>query len=246
MLRRGAGNVRPAPRLGEIVKRKAAFFDVDGTLTTGRVWGGIMAYFKVRRQRRLTNFVYWAVHMPIYALFKVGLVSQSAFRRPWAARLPWFFRGLSEAEAEEIWDYVLNGYLPDMWRPDALDLIKQHKRAGDLVVLVSAGPEPLQARIAKAVGADLAVGTEPEVRQGRYTGRISSPVCMDKYKAIMTLDRLKALGLQIDLSASTAYADSAGDVALLEMAGHAVAMHPDAHLRPIAEARGWDIIGDRE
>lgn len=228
------------------MKRKAAFFDVDGTLTTGRVWRGIMDYFQLRGQRRLTNFLYWAVHMPIYLLFKMGLVSQSAFRRPWAARLPWYFRGFSVDEADEIWDYVVNEYLPNLWRPDALALIKQHKRAGDLVVLVSAGPAPLQTRIAEAVGADLALGTQPELQDGRYSGRISGPVCMDTHKASMTIDTLRRLDLDVDLSASTAYADSAGDVALLEMAGHAVAMYPDAHLRPIADARGWQIIGDSE
>ncbi|MEJ2264139.1 MAG: hypothetical protein P8X95_11875 [Anaerolineales bacterium] len=34
---------------------KAAFFDVDGTLTTTRVWEGLMEYFRQRDLRRWTN-----------------------------------------------------------------------------------------------------------------------------------------------------------------------------------------------
>jgi HAD superfamily hydrolase (TIGR01490 family) len=224
------------------MQRKAAFFDVDGTLTTGRVWRGIMDYFKQRSERRLINALFWARHMPIYFAFKLKLVGQSAFRRPWAANLPTYFRGYTVEEAQTIWDYVVDEYLPPLLRPDALALIQQHKQAGDLVVLVSAGPTPLQERIAAAVGADLAVGTEPEVVEGRYTGRSRGPVCMDEYKPLLTLDKLSALGIEVDLAASHAYADSAGDVGLLGMAGHPVALHPDAHLRPIAEARGWKIM----
>lgn len=224
------------------MKRRAAFFDVDGTLTTGRVWQGIMDFFKARGERRLVNTLYWAYHTPLYMAFKAGIVSQSAFRRPWVANLAWYFRGYSVEEAQAIWDYTLDTYLADQWRRDALDLVRQHKDAGDLVVLVSAGPTPLEERIAATVGADLAVGTDPELRAGRYTGRIAGPVCMDEYKALLTKDKLDALGIDVDFEASSAYADSSGDVDLLEMVGHPVALHPDENLRPIAEARGWRII----
>lgn len=221
---------------------KAAFFDVDGTLTTERVWRGMVEYFRQRGLRLWTQRFFWVYHMPLYLLYKMGLGSQSAFRRPWAAHLPWFIRGYTQKQAQEVWDWVAQVYLKPFWRQDALDLIRKHKAAGDLVVLVSAGLTPLEEAIAREVGADLAVGTEPEVRNGCYTGGLAGAVCLDEQKAELAKQELKERNIAVDLSASTAYADSATDIYMLEMVGHSIAFHPDEDLRPIAEKRGWKIL----
>ncbi|MDA1330265.1 MAG: haloacid dehalogenase-like hydrolase [Chloroflexi bacterium] len=47
----------------------------------------------------------------------------------------------------------------------------EHRKAGDLIVLVSGGPTPLVQRIAKELGADIGVGTDVLVSDGRYTGK---------------------------------------------------------------------------
>jgi fatty acyl-CoA reductase len=46
----------------------------------------------------------------------------------------------------------------------------------------------------------------------------------------------------VDFTASVAYADSSADIAMFEMVGEAVAVHPDEFLLPIAKERGWKII----
>ncbi|MDA1330264.1 MAG: hypothetical protein O3B43_04245 [Chloroflexi bacterium] len=97
-------------------KRKAAFFDVDGTLTTENVWRQIMDWFKARGKRRLTNAFFWAYHTPSFVLFKLGLISQSRFRRGWALHLPWFLRGYTLEQGAEVWDGVVQDYLPKLWR----------------------------------------------------------------------------------------------------------------------------------
>jgi len=222
--------------------RKAAFFDVDGTLTTGQVWRAIMDYFQERRERPLENLAYWAYHTPLYFLFKLGVISQTRFRRPWASHLAWYFRGLSVEECVHIWDRIVSDHMAALWREDSLNILNQHKAAGDLVVLVSAGPAPLEESIARLLGADIAVGTQFEERDGRYTGKIKGKVCLAENKALLSKERLLAEGIDVDFAASSAYADSSGDVALLEMVGNPVAMHPDEHLLPIAQERGWKIL----
>ncbi|MCL5428776.1 MAG: HAD-IB family hydrolase [Chloroflexi bacterium] len=226
----------------QIMATKAAFFDVDGTLTTERVWRGMLEYFKSRGLRLWTRRFFWLVHMPVYMLYKIGIVSQSAFRRPWAAHLPWFIRGYSIEQAQEVWDWVAKEYLKPFWRSDALDLIKQHKAAGDLVVLVTAGLTPLGEAIAKEVGADLAVGTLPRLHAARYTGGLAGPICIDEQKAELAQKVLKEQGIEVDLTASSAYADSTTDIYLLEMVGSPIAFHPDEDLRPIAVTRGWRVV----
>lgn len=219
-----------------------AFFDVDGTLTTERVWRGVLEYFKVHGLRRWTARGYWAYHMPLWLLHKVGLVSQSGFRTPLAAHLAWFFRGDTPEQAQPVWDWVVSVYMQNMWRAEGLAKVKEHKARGDLAILVSAGPTPLVERIARLVGADLAVGSKPALKDGHYTGDVDGLVCIDENKATLARQTLADEGIEADFAASWAYADGATDVGLLEMAGHPVAFFPDEFLKPIALERGWPVV----
>ncbi len=200
--------------------RIAAFFDVDGTLTSERVWRGVIEYFRRRGLRQWTYRLFWAYHMPLFMLHKAHLLSQSVLRSPWAAHLAWFLRGYSEEQAKPIWDWVVQEYMHPFWRADAMEIIMQHRHNGDLVAFVSGGPTPLVERIGKELGADLAIGTQPALRDGRYTGGIAGPVCIDAQKATLARQALQQRGLEVDLAASTAYADGGTDLALLEMVGH--------------------------
>ncbi|HLE13100.1 MAG TPA: HAD-IB family hydrolase [Anaerolineales bacterium] len=221
---------------------KAAFFDVDGTLTDTHVWEGLMDYFMAHGQRRWTHRAYWATHMPFYFLHKAGMISEGAFRKPWAAHLAWYMRGYSLEQAQPIWDWVVTEFLSQHWRADTRRLLDRHRHEGDLVVLISGGPAPLLERIAGEIGADHVVGTQFEVRKGRYTGRSLVPICLDENKASLAKTYLQAKGLEVDFQASSAYADSVSDLQMLEMVGVPVATYPGESLVRVAVERGWRIF----
>lgn len=221
---------------------KAAFFDVDGTLTDTRVWEGLMGYFKARGQRRWTHRFFWAYHMPYYFLRKASLISEGAFRKPWAAHLGWYVRGYSLEQAQPAWEWVVAEFLSQHWRADTRHILERHHQAGDLVVLVSGGPEPLLERIGSEIGAQHVIGTRLEVRNGKYTRRSLEPVCLDENKARLAKSYLRENSLEVDLQASTAYADSISDMPLLELVGKPVATYPDEALKKIALERGWEIF----
>jgi HAD superfamily hydrolase (TIGR01490 family) len=229
--------------VGSILKLgRAAFFDVDGTLTSENVWRGVMEYFLRRNLRRATHRLFWAYHTPLYLLHRMRVIPQSGFRVPWARHLPWYFRGYTEERGGEIWRWVVEDFLAQYWRPDTRAILDQHKASGDLVVLVSGGPAPLVRRIAEELGADYGIGTQPELRDGVYSGGVAGAVCLGENKPRLAKELLAAHSIKIDFEDSYAYADSPGDVPLLSMVGNSVAAHPDEHLRPIAEDRGWRII----
>lgn len=228
---------------------KAAFFDLDGTLTSENAWRGIMAYFEERKLRRNTHRIFMFAHMSLYMLRKAGLLDESTFRSQWAAHLAWYVRGMSEAQAQPAWDWVADEFMqrpgPDgkgLWRQEILAVLQEHLRAGDLVMLVSSGPQPLIQSFARRLGVTHALGTVFELRQGRYTGRSLQPVCIDQYKASLARHRLEESGLQVDLAASHAYADASTDLHLLEMVGNPTAVYPDEGLRQQAIQRGWRIL----
>lgn len=222
--------------------KTVAFFDVDGTLTTERVWRGVLDYYKVHNKKLWTQWSFWIYHLPLYFLYEANLLSQSAFRKPWAAHLLWFVRGDTVEQAQPVWDWVTIEYLGKVWRPEGIAKLKEHKSRGDLVVLVSAGPTPLVERVARELGADLAVGTRPSISNGRYTGLVQGEVALDENKATLAREALAEAKIDVDYAASSAYADGGTDLGLLEMVGHPTAFFPDEHLKPIAQQRGWAII----
>jgi HAD superfamily hydrolase (TIGR01490 family) len=221
---------------------RAAFFDIDGTLTSERTWKGILDYFQRRGERRGTHLLYMAVHYPLYFMRRLRLISESDFRAPWAAHLAWYVRGYTVQQADDLWDWAIDKFISQYWRTDTRALLEAHCESGDLVMLVSSGPLPLVQRAALQLGVDHAVGTRFEIQAGLYTGRSLDPVCIDAYKASLPLDYLRTRGLKVDLEASYAYADSLADLPMLEMVGHPTAVYPDPGLQKIAAQRRWRII----
>jgi HAD superfamily hydrolase (TIGR01490 family) len=220
---------------------RAAFFDIDGTLTNDRTWKGFLDYFQQHNLRRGTHAVFLALHYPLYFLFRLRIVSATTFRGVWAANMAWYVRGYSIQEAEAVWDWTVTEFLNHHWRADTRAILDDHHRKGDLVILVSSGPQPLIQRAARELGADHAIGTRLATRNGRYTGRSLKPTCIDTYKATLPQDYLEKASLDVDLDESFAYADSITDLPLLEMVGHPTAVYPDAKLGAIAAERGWHL-----
>ncbi|MBT3239342.1 MAG: HAD-IB family hydrolase [Chloroflexi bacterium] len=221
---------------------KAAFFDVDGTLTQNRVWNGIFEYFTTHRKRLLTHYYFLFIHYSLYLLFKVGLINQVQFRSPWARHLSWYFKGFTEEEAVKMWDWVVTKRINKIYREDVIEILRKHKANGDPVFLVSGGPVGLLERIAKEIGADYAVGTTHEIKNGRYTGKASSEPCQGKNKELFSMQKIKDEGLDIDLGESFSYADSMSDFNLLEMVGNPIAVYPDEQLSVVAEKNNWKIF----
>jgi haloacid dehalogenase-like hydrolase len=118
-------------------------------------------------------------------------------------------------------------------------VIDAHHANGDKTYLVTAAPRELAERIAAYLGMDGALGTEAELVDGVYTGRLVGPVLHGPAK----LDAVRQLAgeQRIDLSQSSAYSDSLNDLPLLEGVGHPVAVNPDRMLRELAAERGWPV-----
>ncbi len=128
-------------------------------------------------------------------------------------------------------------------RPEALTLVREHLRAGDLCAIVTATNSFVTAPIARAFGVQHLLATEPAFEAGRYTGKIAGIACFQEGKVTRVRQWLDALGLALDaFEQSYFYSDSVNDVPLLESVTHPVATNPGAGLRSIALSRGWRIL----
>jgi HAD superfamily hydrolase (TIGR01490 family) len=123
------------------------------------------------------------------------------------------------------------------------ELIAKHRSAGDHPVIITATNSFVTRPIAHAFGIEDLIATEPEIINGRYTGKVAGTPCFQRGK----IERLHAWlkVTKMDFANSWFYSDSHNDLPLLEEVAHPVAVDPDDTLRAIATERGWQITSFR-
>ncbi len=135
-------------------------------------------------------------------------------------------------------------YVQPMRLPAADALLAQHRAAGDYLLIITATNGFVTHPIAEAMGVDDILATEPELADGRYTGRVAGPPCFQHGKVERLQQWLADSGHS--LAGSCFYSDSHNDLPLLEQVERPVAVDPDDILRETAEARGWPVISLRD
>ena len=132
-------------------------------------------------------------------------------------------------------------------KPQALELVRQHREAGDQVIIVTATNEFVTRPIADAFGVSELIAVELERDttpggSGWYTGGIRGVPSFREGKVTRMQEWLHARGLDWGTVHTTFYSDSINDLPLLEQATVPVATNPDARLRAIATQRQWRIL----
>jgi len=128
--------------------------------------------------------------------------------------------------------------------PQALELVRGHQRAGDLVLIVTATNEFVTRPIAQAFGVSdlIAINLVRDPATGWFTGQIDGTPSFREGKVARVQQWLAQRGLRWDDLETTFYSDSVNDLPLLELASHPVATNPDDALRAKAIHRGWRIL----
>ncbi len=139
-------------------------------------------------------------------------------------------------------DYLQQKIMP-LVSAAARELVGKHHACGDLTVLTTAASSFLAAPIAVELGFEHLIATEPEMRDGRYTGRVAGMPNMRESK----IERLEAWLAQRGESLarfrqSWFYSDSRNDIPLLSRVSHPVAVNADAALAALASERGWPAL----
>jgi HAD superfamily hydrolase (TIGR01490 family) len=213
----------------------AAFFDLDRTLirrSSALALAGPFRRAGVIGRRQLVKAALWQL------LFAARGASADTVRKAAEDGLM-ILRGFSLAEMETLVRESLEPILKPLVYPEALGLLREHHARGERVYVVSATLQEIIEPLAIDLGFDGALGSVCEVEDGRFTGRVAR-ACHGPGKASALRELAAREGL--DLSASTAYSDSASDLPFLEAVGNPVVVNPDKELRRVAEDRGWPIL----
>ncbi len=222
----------------------AAIFDIEGTLYTNPMGKG-MTNYAFANGRRWQAAAYFASLMPLYQVSRMRLFPRERFNTTAIARMAGLIQGYGLKEADAAFDWVADEFMLPSGRKEVLERWDHHLRSGHLLLIASGGLTPIVERIGVHLRAAGTAGTDAEFMDGRYTGRVSSPVVIGREKADRTRKLVSKLGVEVDWRESYAYADSFHDLPFMELTGHPVAVHPDQRLRSVARERGWMMLDGR-
>jgi HAD superfamily hydrolase (TIGR01490 family) len=218
------------------MKPRLALFDLDHTLLLGDsdvLWCDFLMDEGV-----LARDAFAQRSADIEARYKAGTVDAAEFAH--------FYLSTLAGRAPSDWEPLRRRFLHEQVIPRipraSLALVQQHQQAGDRVVLTTATNRFLTTLTAEQLGIGEVIATEPELVDGRFTGRSSGTLNMREGKVVRLHAWLAEQGQQLDRFDSTAYSDSINDLPLLEAADHAVVVNGDARLTAIAAQRGWPTM----
>ncbi len=215
-----------------------AIFDLDNTLIANDsdyLWGQFMV-----DQGIVDKDIYETANAKFYDDYKVGQLDMVEF-------LNFALKPLAEHTTDQLYRWrtkFISEVIEPLLLPQAHALVNQHREQGDTLLIITATNRFITEPIAQLYGIQELLATEPEMRDGAYTGKFVGIPCFQNGK----VDRLNAwLGEnpQISLEDSWFYSDSHNDLPLLNKVTHPVAVDPDQTLREHALAQQWPIISLR-
>ncbi|SFJ95505.1 HAD-superfamily subfamily IB hydrolase, TIGR01490 [Streptosporangium canum] len=214
----------------------AAFFDVDNTMMRG---ASIYHFARGLASRGLfttKDLLKFAFGQAVFRVRGDENPEHIAQARETALA---FVAGSRVEDIVRLGEEIFDEAMADRIWPGTRALAQSHLEAGQRVWLVTATPVELARVIAQRLGLTGALGTVSETVDGVYTGRLVGDLLHGpaKAEAVRALARREGL----DLSRCSAYSDSANDLPLLSLVGHAIAINPDAELRDHARENKWDI-----
>ena len=211
-----------------------AIFDLDNTLLRGdsdHAWGRFLIENHI-----VDGAEYERENERYYAQYQAGTLDIMEF-------LAFALRPLSQHDRATLdrWhrQYMQSKVLP-MITPEARALVEQHRARGDVLLIITATNRFVTAPIAQEFGVRYLIATEPEERNGRFTGKVAGTPSYREGKVARLQEWLSEHGQT--LADSWFYSDSHNDLPLLSIVDHPVAVNPDDILQREACQRGWPIL----
>lgn len=215
-------------------KKYLAIFDLDNTLLRGDsdyLWGT----FLIDKELVDPEF-HRSENDRFYREYEAGQMDIMAF-------LEFQLQPLARISMDTL--LALRGeYLRTCIEPIITDqarrLVEHHRSQHAELLIVTATNSFITRPIAEAFGVRHLIATEPELRDGKYTGGVNGTPSYQHGKVARLNEWLA--GHDMTLEDSWFYSDSANDLPLLELVDHPVAVNPDKRLYQHARTQGWPIL----
>lgn len=215
-----------------------AIFDLDHTLLNGdsdHAWGEFLV-----QQGIVDESFYRKQNDHFYELYKqsrLDIMEYLAF-----ALEPLTHYNLDQLS--ELHQQFMASHVAPMRQKKADALLAKHRNNGDFLLIITATNRFITEPIAKALGVDDILATDPEIIDNRYTGKVAGIPCYQDGKVKRLQSWLEKN--HHDLTNSYFYSDSINDLPLLETVTHPVVVDGDDRLLAEAQTRNWPCISLRD
>ena len=142
---------------------------------------------------------------------------------------------------------VRSDYIEEIIKPmvlkKAVDLVSQHKEAGDSLLIITATNSFITKPIGELFGIENLIGTDPEEHLGEFTGKVKGTPSFKEGKVTRLFDWLDARDFKLtDFEKTFFYSDSHNDLALLEVVTNPVVVNGDKILLEKAQEKNWPTL----
>jgi HAD superfamily hydrolase (TIGR01490 family) len=215
---------------------RAAFFDLDKTVIAKSSLVALGPEFHARGMLRRRTLAWGVISQMLFLRFgadeeKLTKIRESVLK----VTKGWDADEIRELVAESITELI-----EPLIYAEALELIDHHLSQGDEVWLVSMSPTEIVEPFAELLGITGAIASKAKIdAQGKFTGEMEF-FAQGENKAVAIRELAQKRG--IDLAESFSYSDSATDIPMLGVVGHAFAVNPDKELSKVAHEKEWPIL----
>lgn len=217
-----------------------ALFDLDNTILAGDSdynWSRFLI-----QEGYLDGAIHAEKNEKFYADYKDGTLDIFAF-------VEFQFKPLAR-NPRSVLNQLLKKYVEEVIKPMITDkartLVKGHQEAGDLIIVITATNSFITKPIAALFGIENLIGTDPEEKEGEFTGKVSGLPSFKEGKVTRLEAWLKSKNLSLaSFEKSYFYSDSHNDLPLMEKVTHPVAVDSDDILSEYATSKGWPQISLR-
>ena len=215
-----------------------AIFDLDNTLLGGDsdyLWGRWLVQHQL-----VDGAFYERENQRFYSEYKSGTMDIFEFLR-------FALRPLADNDLDKLLalrQRFMTEVIRPIMLPAAQRLVDKHRAQGHTLLIITATNRFVTEPIATAFGIDQLIATDPEFKDGRYTGEVSGTPSFREGKIVRLNQWLANNGH--NLASSWFYSDSLNDLPLLEIVTHPFAVDADETLTYHAQTKGWPVISLRD
>ena len=217
-----------------------ALFDLDNTILAGDSdynWSRFLI-----QEGYLDGAIHAEKNEKFYADYKAGTLDIYAF-------VEFQFKPLAR-NPRTVLNQLLKKYVEEVIKPmiteKARALVKRHQDEGDLIIVITATNSFITKPIAELFGIENLIGTDPEEKEGEFTGKVSGLPSFKEGKVTRLEAWLKNKNLSLaSFEKSYFYSDSHNDLPLMQKVTHPVAVDSDDVLSEYAKSKGWPQISLR-
>jgi len=208
-----------------------AVFDLDGTLTQRDTYLPFLFGYLWRRPARLMRVAGLTL---VATRFWAGKIGNDELKERF---LEAFLKGAKREQIESWTKSFVSNVLRNGLRRGALQTLRNHQRAGDIVILMTASLDLYVHHLAEELGFRQVICTAVEWKDERLTGRLASPNRRAEEK-VRCLGQIRS---DYPQSRIVAYGDHLSDIPYLLAADEAVFVGRGVRAAKVARSHGIEI-----